>query len=544
MSLNALNTNSHLHDMAAAQTQYAATDMAKLDDKKQADKTLDKSIIEKLISSKKEQAGAQRQMVSDLVSKLAGSGVSLNDNLTGKVQNKIKDEYDMMFKSEGEEKEDAATLSLQTTVRRKNNQNGNGNKNDGGEQPMPQSEKVAPLVKEYGALYSQFLLTGGSELKKKIEALEKALKEEGVTAKDLLSIQNTVSKSIRQEITSQIKEMYLKRVMSPENSIEFSMNTRGLNNLLDQSFANQKLGGWDFGGHLGNLQNALNEKATEVKEELRSFVKEEIEQKSVQRVLHDNVDPKEFNEILKLGSKVGFNPHDFLNTWGQKVVDLGLTPAPFQGNIGNGTNTDLNENNNKNKDQNTGYEFSKDDEKDLMVNQLRALYMKRAVKGGLRSIVETTFKIRKLKSGLIRLGVNFGDLEKVEKEGMAIGRMKLIEMLQEAFYERATLYDLSSGAYALVESKIRGVMKNLEKLGFSVSKPELDSMRDEANKRMLDVTESELKHDKAVFESNSDPRLGKKLKMLTKLVKRLSEESKILVDTKQIEDIAFIRSQA
>ena len=82
------------------------------------------------------------------------------------------------------------------------------------------------------------------------------------------------------------------------------------------------------------------------------------------------------------------------------------------------------------------------------------------------------------------------------------------------------------------------------KIGMVVSKLELDSIRDEANHRMLDTVISELDHDVVLYEAIKNPRLQKKIKLMQKLVKRIKEESNINVETKQIEDISLIKSSA
>lgn len=543
MSVNISNSNSQ--QVAVALNQAMSSELDKLtQDKKETDKAVDKSTIEKMLSSKKEQDGASRELITNLATKLIGSGINLAESVSGKINNNAKDEYDLMFKSEGEKNEDVSTLTRQqTAVGKASNKKGDQEGKDGQQnQQQAGSENKGETIKEYRNLYSQFLLSGGNELKKRIEKMEIKLQQEGLSGKDLLSLQNSISKSIRSEVASQMKELWLKRALSDEKSLDFKANTRAINDLFGEAFKNEKLGGWDFGGYLDNLQNVMNEKAREASQDIREFVKNEMEQKLTQSTLFKDVPDKEIANLLEIGQKVGFNPMNFLGQWQVQANDIGLIPVPQQANVQSGMSADAGSNHEKK--QNTGYEFSQDDEKDLMINQLRALCMKRAVRGDIRTLVETSFKIRKLKNGLIKMGINFGDIDQIEKEGLAIGRIKLIEMLKEAFYERSTLYDLSGPAFELIERKIKTVLKNLEKIGVSVSKRDLDSLRDEANKNMFDVVRSELEHDEALFGSNQNPRLEKKIKLMIKLLKRIKEESNIGADIKDVEDISFIKSSA
>jgi len=156
--------------------------------------------------------------------------------------------------------------------------------------------------------------------------------------------------------------------------------------------------------------------------------------------------------------------------------------------------------------------------------------MQRAIRGDLRTRIETAFKIRKLKNGLIKLGVSFADFEKLEQEGAALGRVKLLDMLKEAFYERATLYELAGPAFTLIEKKIKGLLKNLERLGMELSKTELDSLRDQANYAMFEVARFELENTIILYEREPAPYYEKKIKLTIKLLKRLKEESGMETD--------------
>lgn len=517
-------------------------------DKEPLEKLDEKVVIEKFLSSNKEQAKTTKQLLGQLINTVASTGVKLSDNILDKVNKNVKDEYDLLLKTEGQSSEDVSTISTSQldAIKKmgKNNRHGGGNqgeKGEGGNSAV--SEKTGAVLKEYSTLYSQFLMNGGSELKKKIEELEVKLKESGVNPKDLLSIQNSIRKSIRSEIASQVKDLYLKRIMSNDKSVESVINNKALNDLLDTTYENKKLGGGDFGGYLDDLQGTLNEKAREVGDEMRTFLKEELESKFTKKTIFNDVPDEEIFGLLKLGAKVGFRAGEFFMGWQKTMNDIGLIPVPqsVAAQSAGGASSGFN---NKKENQNTGYEFDTDDQKDLMINQLRALYMLRSVKGDLRTKIETSFKIRKLKNGLVRLGVNFIDMEKIEKEGNAIARAKLLEMLKEAFYERATLYELSGPAFELIEKKIKGVLRNLENIGVKLEKIELDSIRDDANHKMYDVVKSEFEHDEALYKSMPTPGIEKKVKLLVKLLKRLQEESKIDLEYHPEKDIAVVRSAA
>lgn len=159
-----------------------------------------------------------------------------------------------------------------------------------------------------------------------------------------------------------------------------------------------------------------------------------------------------------------------------------------------------------------------------MINTLRALHMKKALTGRFEAL-KVTPHIRKTWNGLIKLGLTFEDLDKIAKEGMALARFRSMQQLKEAFMERSTFYKLSGGGYDLVRDKIKGIVANLKKLGYEVSKDELDILRDDANRQMFDHTVIELSHAMAVLKAKSDTRLHKKALLMITLLKRIKEES-------------------
>ena len=129
------------------------------------------------------------------------------------------------------------------------------------------------------------------------------------------------------------------------------------------------------------------------------------------------------------------------------------------------------------------------------------------------------------------MAINFEDKEfdKVQKEGIAIAIDKLREKLMDAFYERATLYELSGPAYNLVKRKVAANLKNLKRLGAKPTESEQKDLRDSANKEMYNVAKAELERVHIAQQKRQNPMLEKREKQLIKLMQRLEEESNIRV---------------
>lgn len=517
-------------EAAGAINYVVMNELNKIDKDKNSD-SVDKTVKSKesYVSKLAEDGNANKtgmEMLSRLASQLAASGIDLSpENFSKRVEQNMGREYDLLF--EGSElQDDLAEIrdAAQRVMQRKGGQNQNQNQSQNMNLPMDQ--ETTSILKEYMAIYAQYLVNGSAELKKLILKLEGKLKGKGLSMKELHSIQMGIRKSIRAEVAAQIKETFFKKIMSPQKSLEFVIHERSLNDVLDFAFLNHRIGGWDFGGYNESLQGTTDRAIEEVRGEVKDFLSEELQRSITERHLSgkENMD-KGIKELLKLGQKVGFNTEEFIQSWQRKKLDLGLFhfDVPERPTLlGAGVASDGGE-----KRKKSGYEYSREDEKEILLNRLRALYMRRALKGDIRTVIETSFKMRKLKNGLIKLGLTMDEFGEVKKEGRAVARLKLMEMLKEVFLERATLYELSGPAFKLIKRKIKGILKNLGRLGMELTTVEIESIRDSANRYMYDVARAELEAVEAMMRGERHPVLEKKQKHLMKLIARLKDESDI-----------------
>lgn len=315
--------------------------------------------------------------------------------------------------------------------------------------------------------------------------------------------------------TEALKDGMLLEVMAA-GQIEKAIRKRGLNDLCE------KLGKTDAAGVL--------EKATDkAKSEIHGFILETLENELIKKTHLQDQDFTEAFKLLELARKTGLDCDQWLSeVWPKKKDDHGLylmdVPHSATGMHVN-TSTD---NPNQNNAQKHGYEYEKQDENEVLVNRLRALYMQRALKGDAITHLKTEFKIRKLKNGLFKLGIFTKDLdEQIRHEAEVVAKIKIIEMLKEALIERGTFYELAGSAHELVERKLKGLLKNAERLGMPISSEEFISLRDNANRRVFELSKRELEEVRTSRSIKDSPWLEKKEKHLQKLLARLQAESKI-----------------
>ncbi len=516
MSVNPIIDKAASQEAAIAGSQSILNN---LDNVQAPEKDSRESGVRKILDSNNINKSGRELMVS-LLNRVIGSlGASNSKSLLSKVENNIKDEYDLMFSSSKESLEDSADIrSSRNFVENTQNKKSRDNQNN-----FNDSNNFKGEAKDYAKTYANFVVNGSDKVKEKMEKMEAGLKAKGLSDKQISDLRQSSKNAVRFEITQQIKDAFLRQVLSPHKSLEHIMNSRALNQILDFAFLNEKIGGYDFGGYHGNLQGATNKVVTEVREELFDFFNDEIERELTGQVATGKKDYKNVKSLIKLAEKVGFDKEAFLRSWENKIDDIGLLPVDpellKQGTAGSFSKDS--------RERNTGFEYSQQDEKEILINQLRVIYMQRIVSGSWQTFLTTSFRVRKLKNGLIKLGLEFKDFSNLEIEAKAMARVKLISALEDVLHERATFYDLSGPAYKLNERKIKGFLRNIEKLGRPLSEEEFFILRDKANEDMFHQAKNDLNELEIITEFKASPQLEKRQRLLIKLMERLKEESKL-----------------
>jgi hypothetical protein len=173
-----------------------------------------------------------------------------------------------------------------------------------------------------------------------------------------------------------------------------------------------------------------------------------------------------------------------------------------------------------------------------MTEELRTLFMRRAVYGDWRANLSTSVRMMRAKNGLMKLGLRSEDFGRLEKEGRQLAKLKLAQMLQESFEERASFARLNGPAYSMVEKKIKTVIKNLARLGLELDDKDLAELRNKANEKMFPELQQELKMiDNALQVRNTDY-LQSKRKTVLQIIERIAGESNLPWESDKINNIA------
>jgi hypothetical protein len=460
-------------------------------------------------------------LLANLTASLASSNIELNaNNMAAKVASEMGKEIDLMMQT----KPDTGDLSLlRETVAQKNpanvqthqQQNKKGQQESG--KDLSTSRETISVVKEYTAAYANCVVNASGEMKRKMERSESELRKRGLSEKDIRRIKGGVKKSVRNDLAKVIKQAFLKKMLIKGKSMESVAAAKGINDAL--SLAGSSKGAGSFDG----MRGLAKEMAQQARAEAKGLILEKLEIQLMEKILSGQTKALEesIKSLVVLGMKLGVNMPLFIKKWKEKKIDLGLfvLDPKLSAQLGLGGNSE--------EEEEDRYEMTKADEKEVLLNRLRALYMRRAIKGDIITRLDTAFKMRRLKNGLIKLGLKIDDFDRLEKEGKAVARFKLMEMLKEALAERATLYDLAGPAFKLIEKRIKGIMSNLDRVGSALLVSEFENIRNTANRKMYEMAVQELHAVDAKIRVKANPRLEKKRGKLVKLIARLMEESKI-----------------
>jgi len=408
------------------------------------------------------------------------------------------------------------------------------------------STEQKSLLQQYAVLYSEYMVSeqrDGKTSRKVSEKLEKLinqLKNSGVSEEKIFSVQKQVRLAVRSEIATKIKESFLSRDLAG-GKIQSLMASASAESLINSVFFNKKLGGWNFGSYKNSLQGAVDEANAETSDELSKFALEEIEEKLIGKLVRKDKSTDDLKELIELSIKSGVD----LSKWADEVwnkrkedligharIDL---PDSSKGTMVN-TNSDGSSGGSR-----SGQEETKD-EKELLIDQLRALYLQRFIKGDALTYVSTQFKIFRIKNGLQKMGIFSKSLdEKVSLEAESLAKVKIMEMIQEAVMEKATFYKLKGPAYDIVQKNIDNCMKAGERIGMHLTKEDVDMMQTNANHIVLDLISEQIR---VISYANR----GRKSDKIAKIVARLqSIEQRLLSElsgkTEESEEQSEINSE-
>jgi hypothetical protein len=177
-------------------------------------------------------------------------------------------------------------------------------------------------VKEYTAAYAACMVNASGEVKRRLEKAESELREKGFSESELQSIQGSVKKSVRTDLSKTIKEAFLRKMLAKGKNLDAISASKNLNDALAMGEGTRGVASGSFDG----LKGLAKEQLEAARSEAKDFVLEELELKLIEKILSGQT--KELDDHIKdlviLAMKLGVDMSQFMVNWKKKKVDLGF----------------------------------------------------------------------------------------------------------------------------------------------------------------------------------------------------------------------------
>lgn len=387
--------------------------------------------------------------------------------------------------------------------------------------PLSASQKKAQdhALGQYIQKYSESLMSSKAESKNKKTIAKEKLKELKIPTKHIQHAEEKVRGLIRKDLKKRIKESFIDLALSFRNK---KVTTETLT--VSQKYKRLLQGGYEQGA-INKQFNTLDDIKEEARSELRAFLADELDFILTTKKINgasakDLIDA--FNRFNDIATASKFNAANYLAHFNKKCDDLGLNYFKSEAEKGQidteSPANDMSDNNQSNQEKN----------QDLL-DEIRSLFMEKAIRKDFRSQIELGLKLRKAKkkvSNLMPLTKKM--LQKLEKEGIEEAKGRLWAMIEEGFEERSTLTSLKGAEGKIVQHKISHALKRLRSLDALPSKAKLDQLRDRINTAMFSIIKEEYLKVEALIQSNpSETLLRTNKKKYLAILNRLKEETDI-----------------
>ncbi len=378
---------------------------------------------------------------------------------------------------------------------------------------------VKDTLAKYISAFADNLVKPSPSKKKEVEDLRQKLYEQGVPMKAIKKVEVSAERIIREDVKKQIKKSFT------ELALTFDSKSLSADSLQkNQVFNKIKQIGEDIGAIKSDAD--VEDLKNDAKSEINSMVTNELDNAMIEKRAQDKPISEilqEFDKYSYLANVSKFDSAAYAKEFQKKMDNLGLRhflQAPERGAL----DTDAGGSNKRQQDQQ-----AKREEIESIEDAIRGLYMKQAMKLDLKNQLKIRYDLFKLKRSS---GLDKDRLAELQQEGEGFAKQKLIDLLKEAFEERATTADFESPAYTLIKNKFKTALTGLKNLGMKPTKEEMNAMRDTINKSMFTVIKEDYLKVEAYLESNPPNKAALELqrKDYLKILTRLKEESKIIED--------------
>lgn len=375
---------------------------------------------------------------------------------------------------------------------------------------------------KYLNAYYSYLISEDPRQSGRMRRMESELKAQGMTEMQMFAIQKDAKSAARQVILQGFKNAMQSRDMWVDKK-EYYFGQNSLKDMIQFVVGNRiKMGGIDrFTKSDVELENAA---------EIRDFLKEAVEQEAIGKSVRGAKDSKALESLVEKSLKAGVDIETWINSiWQKKKDDLGLIPVYLPGNE-DGMAVDLNLSD-FGGDRRRGDKeraFDAEDPEKLM-SGMRAVFLRRLLKGDMFTSISSVFEVRKWRNGLIKLGLYDRSLEdKISFEAEVLARKKTMEMISEALLERSTLMKSKGAGFDANDRKIKSLRALAERLGIKLDDDDISRMQEKSDLSVLSLVERQISEVSKALEKRTNIKGEKVLRKLEAIRSRLVKDKDYL----------------
>ncbi|MBT5856377.1 hypothetical protein HOH87_07090 [bacterium] len=383
-------------------------------------------------------------------------------------------------------------------------------------------------IKDYATSIAEYFGDQKPAKKHVMEKMKREMLSKGVATKDVLDVESKVGETVKQHYVYDLKKKLLKHFFS-QSEANFQ---KTFSKMEFQIKANEMEAIQREGLLKSPIHEVMEKLGVELRREMEGFLYEEATRRFGEHSVGDKTIEEYTDDLAKLQKVAAAS--------GVIIDELGLTESIKRAIESEGLELfeapdNMNSSmsfggNNSNPDQSKGEPQIYVNQEELLEDKLRNMYMMKAYNPSLGNQIKVEFKMKKLRNGLIKLGINIQERdEELEKEGRFLAQMKLVDELRDTLREQATLIKLSGPDYTLVKAKKAFVLKGLRKLGNHIKPKEVKRVQDEMNREMFGIIREEYNQLETMLEVKHDIHVYRNFKLLEGVLVRLKKESKIQV---------------
>lgn len=306
------------------------------------------------------------KILSGLASDLSKIGMDFTKSLNNTAN--VDEELDGLF-GKNEAKGDiysTKNISLSDSIRnirkRKEKQDEQNGQNTDRRKDVLDKTNVRQLAQDYAQVYAGYVVAASPDSKAKLDEIERKLKDEGLSDRELSTLEKGTRRSLRKDMVLQIQSCFFETILSPKKSFDFVVSAKKYQNALSYAVRNHEA----FGIHdAEGVKDYVNSVIADSHSQLKDFVNDRLEQKFMEKNISKKDVMDDVEKLVNLGLQVGFNPDQFQANWRQKKVDLGIVaPELFPPrNIENKAGLSIGNVSAGGVSDRHGYEMTKEEEK-------------------------------------------------------------------------------------------------------------------------------------------------------------------------------------